>query len=136
MTPHKRFLGRARRLILFATIASALYGYARFDIVTLPEGALSPLYGIHPGDRMLLDRRAHVGAPGEVWLYRGPDERLLLGRALPAPESLADEARQAMERGALWLAAERDLPGIPDSRQLGPIAREARVGRVLFVFPW
>lgn len=131
-----RFLARVRRVILLLVVGSGLYGALRFDVVTLPSGALSPLYGIHAGDRMLVDRRARQGARDQIWLYRGPKGELLLGRVTEPEPGLTAEARAALDAGALWLGVERSLPGVPDSRELGPIAREALVGRVVFVFPW
>lgn len=131
-----RLLARVRRVILFLVVGSALYGATRFDVVSLPEGALSPLYGIHAGDRMLVDRHAGEGALDQIWLYRGPAGQLLLGRVTEPPESLDEAGRAALRDGALWLGVERSLPGVPDSRELGPIPRAARVGRVVFVFPW
>jgi hypothetical protein len=130
------FLRRLRRLVLVLVGAALLYGYVRFDVVLLPEGALSPLYGIHAGDRLLVDRRARTGAPGETWLFRGPEQALLLGRVEEPPASLAGEPLAAVEQGALWILFERAVPGLADSSELGPIAPEALVGRVVLVLPW
>jgi len=131
-----RLLARVRRWVLFLAVAGALYGYSRFDVVLLPEGALSPVFGIHPGQRFLVDRHARSGGPGETWLYRGPDGALLLGRALEPPEGLDAEARAALAEGALWLCFERPVPGLADSRTLGPIPTSALEGRVILVLPW
>jgi len=129
-------LRTVRRVVLFVALALVLYGVARFDLVQLPEGARSPLYGLHAGDRLLVDRHARRGAEGETWLYRGAEGELLIGRAAPPPTGLAPAAHAALEQGGLWLVAEREVPGVPDSRTLGPIGGAARVGRVLFVLPW
>jgi hypothetical protein len=131
-----RFLRRVRRVILFVALASVLYAAARFDVVRLPERALSPLHGIHAGDRLLVDRRARGGAPEEIWLFHGPAGELLLGRARAAPDGLAQDAHTELAAGALWLESEREIPGVADSRELGPIAPAALVGRVVLVLPW
>ena len=136
MKPPAELVRGARRALLFASVALLLYGLARFDVVRLPEGARSPLHGVHAGDRLLVDRHARRGAEGELWLYRGPAGELLIGRASAPPPGLAAAQRQALESGALWLVHERELEGLADSRGLGPIAAEARLGRVILVLPW
>ena len=133
---HLARIRRIRRAVLFVALALVLYGIARFDVVLLPEGALSPLHGIHGGDRLLIDRHARRGAVGEAWLFRDAAGTLLLGRAEEPPAGLAPDAQAALERGALWLRFEREVPGLADSRSLGPIAAEARAGRVILVLPW
>ncbi|HEX6882582.1 MAG TPA: hypothetical protein VF530_04320 [Planctomycetota bacterium] len=129
-------LRTARRVVLFVALALVLYGVARFDLVLLPEGARSPLYGLHAGDRLLVDRHARHGAEEETWLYRGAAGELLIGRATAPPAGLEPAARAALAAGGLWIVAERDVPGVADSRTLGPIPAEGRVGRVLLVLPW
>ncbi len=133
---HHTRIRRIRRVVLFLVVGMVLYGIARFDVVQLPEGALSPLHGIHGGDRLLIDRHARRGAPGEAWLFRDPAGTLLLGRATEPPSELTPAARAELERGALWLRFEREVPGLSDSRVLGPIPGEARAGRVFLVLPW
>jgi hypothetical protein len=123
-------------VVLFVTLAAVLYGITRFDVVQLPEGALSPLHGIHAGDRLLIDRHARRGAVGEAWLFRGAEDELLLGRASEPPAELAPEARAELTAGALWLCFEREVPGLADSRSLGPIEPQRRAGRVVLVLPW
>ncbi|MEQ1892464.1 MAG: hypothetical protein ABL998_07995 [Planctomycetota bacterium] len=125
-----RMLAWARRVLLFAVIGLLLYGWRRFDVVTLPEGAHSPLFGIHPGDRLLVDRRAEPGAGEENWLYRDGAGALLLGRTKGAHEGVA-----ALEAGQVWLEFEREVPGLADSRTNGPVPRSALAGRVVFVLP-
>lgn len=129
-------VGRVRRVVLFLALGVALYGFARFDVVLLPEGALSPVFGVHAGDRLLIDRHARSGVPGETWLFRDPAGTLLLGRAQEPPAELSHAARGALDEGALWLCFEREVPGLADSRALGPIARQDREGRMLLVLPW
>jgi hypothetical protein len=125
-----------RRWILFLAVGSALYGFARFDVVLLPVGAWSPLYGVHAGDRLLVDRHTKSGFPGALWLFHDPKGTLLLGREGVPPPDLAPEARAALEAGARWLCFDRPVPELEDSATLGPIAASACAGRVLFVLPW
>jgi hypothetical protein len=130
------WLRRARRAVLLLSVGLAFYAYARFDIVRLPSEALSPLYGIHPGDRLLIDRHARAGSVGEAWLYRGARHELLLGRAVRAPRELPEGQRAALAAGALWLTSERAVGATSGSDELGPIPRTALEGRVLLVLPW
>jgi len=119
----------ARRFVILAAGGLVLYGWKRFDVVSLPEGALSPLHGIHAGDRLLIDRRARPGSGEENWLFRDAHGTLLLGRSMAAP------ADRQLARDELWLEFEREVPGLADSRSLGPVAASALVGRVVLVLP-
>jgi hypothetical protein len=117
---------------VFALAGVALaYGFVRYDLVRLPPGARSPLYGLQPGDRMVVDRQARGGAEGEIWLFRNAQGELLLGRVTPR-----DREGPAAAEGALWLTFEREVRGLSDSRELGAIPREGLEGRVVFVLPW
>jgi hypothetical protein len=132
----ERWLARTRRVVLLLVTGLLLYGWTRFDVVVLPEGALSPLYGIHAGDRLLVDRRAGKPLPGSDVLYRGPDGSLLLGRTDEPPGDLAPEMKAQLAGEACWVLLDRSLEGIPDSRSLGPIPSSAIEGRVVLVLPW
>lgn len=134
--PPERWLGRIRRVVLLVATSLVLYAWARFDVVVLPEGAVSPLYGIHPGDRLLVDRRPGALGSGSDVLYRAPDGRLLLGRTAEPPADAGAEARARLAEGARWVLLDRPVEGVPDSRTLGPIQPEALVGRVVLVLPW
>jgi hypothetical protein len=136
MIPAERALRAARRVVLALTLAAVLYALARFDLVQLPDGARSPLYGVHPGDRLFVDRLARSPRPGEAWLFRAPDGALRLGRCGEPPGALPERERAALAGGAAWLLSEREVPGLADSRVLGAIAPEALEGRVVLVLPW
>jgi hypothetical protein len=125
-----RTLSWIRRGVLCAAAGLVLYGWRRFDVVTLPEGARSPLFGIHPGDRLLIDRHAEPGTEEEDWLYRDAAGALLLARTKAAPPGHA-----TLGPDELWLEFEREVPGLSDSRTSGPVARAALAGRVVFVLP-
>jgi len=124
-----RTLAWIRRGVLFVVLGLLLYGWRRFDVVTLPEGALSPLFGIHPGDRLLVDRHAQADGPGQDWLFRDAAGALLLARSRPAPPG------RTLPTGALWLEFEREIPGLADSRTNGPVPAAALAGRVVVVLP-
>lgn len=132
----ERWLARTRRVTLTIAGLLVLYAWTRFDVVVLPEGAVSPLYGIHAGDRLLVDRRPGAFGPGSDVLYRGPEGRLLLGRTTELPQDATPEARAEMSGGAHWVQFDREIEGVPDSRTLGPIASAAIEGRVVLVLPW
>lgn len=132
----ERWLARARRVLLLSATGLVLYGWTRFDLVVLPAGAVSPLFGIHAGDRLLVDRRPDPPGAGADVLYRAPDGRLLLGRTAELPVDAGPEARARVADGALWVLFDREVEGVPDSRSLGPIAPDALQGRVVLVLPW
>lgn len=125
----ERALAWVRRGLLFVVLGLLAYGWRRFDVVALPEGALSPLHGIHPGDRLLVDRHARPAAGESDWLYRVAGGALLLGRSKAAPAGVTLGADE------LWLEFERELPGLADSRTQGPIPATALEGRVVLVLP-
>lgn len=125
----ERVLGWVRRGVLFAALALVLYGWRRFDVVVLPEGALSPLHGIHAGDRLLVDRHARPATGEADWLFRSAEGALLLGRAKAAPPG------HALGADELWIEFERSVPGLADSRSLGPVPAQRLVGRVVLVLP-
>ncbi len=136
MIPPQRALLFLRRAILALTGLLIAYALLRFTVVRLPPGALSPLHGIHPGDRLLVDRRAHPARPGEIVLYRGSAGELLLGRRASPPAGLEPAARSALAAGALWILSDRTGGPAPDSLELGPIPERDLVGRVVLVLPW
>jgi hypothetical protein len=120
----------SRRVVLFAVLGLLLYGWKRFDVITLPEEARSPLFGVHPGDRLLIDRRAQPGPGEEDWLYRDAAGALLLGRKkAPPPES------PPLGEDEFWLEFEREVAGLGDSRMHGPVPRASLAGRVVLVLP-
>lgn len=90
------------------------------------------MIGLNPGDRLLYDARPSALHEGDVVLFRGPDEELLLGKLRDVPRSADLEHHDAVDAGALWI--EGDAAGCPaiDSRSLGPIERASIVGRVLY----
>lgn len=123
------WLARVRRVVIFLVLGLILYGWRRFEVITLPAGALSPLYGIHAGDRLLVDRHADP-TPGEAdWLFRDAHGTLLLGRAKEPPPGARLEGEE------LWIEFERPVEGLEDSRTLGPVRAEALEGRVVLVLP-
>ena len=132
----QRSLRLVRRVLLLFVVGLASYGVLRFDVVRLPEGALSPLYGIQAGDRLLVDVFRRRPELDEVVLYRGSAGELLLGRAAPAPQGISTRDREALRSGALWILADRAGGPAPDSDELGPIPERDLVGRVVLVLPW
>ena len=137
-----RWLVRVRRATLLLAFLAGLYVYLRIELMTLPAAGCSPLYGVDPGDRMVLDRRPGQIGPGDAILFEGPDGRLHLARVVdaptpagaPGPGDGAASPPADLEPGALWAVVERaDCPGL-DSTQLGPIARaQVRAEVLLFL---
>lgn len=136
MIEPQRALRLARGITLLLALGLVGYGVLRFDVVQLPEGARSPLYGVHGGDRLLVDRRVRGGRLDAVVLFRARSGELLLGRVSTPPAEPAPALEAALRTGALWILSDRlDVPA-PDSDELGPIPAEDVVGRVVLVLPW
>ena len=125
-----RTLSWIRRAVLLVVLLLLTYGWRRFDVVRLPEGALSPLFGIHAGDRLLIDLHARPRAQESDWLFRDAEGTLLLGRSKAVPAGHA-----ALGAEQLWIEFEREIPGLADSRTRGPVPAADLVGRVVFVLP-
>ncbi|QDU67570.1 hypothetical protein [Engelhardtia mirabilis] len=135
MSP-SRFLLVTRRAVLIVAAAGLGYLFWRADMLTLPEQGCSPLHGFAPGDRVIVDRRPKELGPGAAVLFEGRAGELLLGRVVDAPRDLDPAARALIERGALWIETERDdCPG-NDSDDLGPIATERVVARLIMAVGW
>ena len=131
--------GLLRRLLLLATFATLAYGFARYRVEALPEGALSPLFAASSGERLVFDRWFPALGEGDVVLFEAGGS-LGLARVAPFPAEArrADwpEAwRSAAAQGdTLWLDVDRpDHPG-PSSAKLGPIPTSSVRGRLLLVW--
>jgi hypothetical protein len=124
--------GWATRILVVLIVATGAYGFLRFDTVRLPGDGCSPVHGIDPGARLLLDAWARSPAIGDVVLYRDEAGTLLLGRVRPRPDGTADPAPG---EASFWVLGERESCPSPDSRQLGPIAASRLSGRVVYVHP-
>ena len=131
MTPRRRFLVLFRRTSLGLALVGLLWLVWRFDLITLPGEARSPLVEVPPGAKLLVDRRPRPAEVGDVLFFRSADGALLLGRVVEPPPGLTAEAEAALAAGAWWI--EGDAPGLPlvDSRLLGPIPAERIEGRML-----
>lgn len=131
-----RAVRRARLTIYIGLGLLVLYGVWRFDVVRLPEEGISPVDEFSPGDRLILDRHFGSVDMGDVVLFRGEGEEILLGRVAPPPPSASAEMWEAIEGGAVWILGDRrDVP-VRDSRILGPIEPERILARVSFAVPW
>jgi hypothetical protein len=125
------------RIALYAAIL-ALLGFLllRYDLLRLPEQGCSPLSGIAPGARLVVERHPRKVAPGDALLYRSPAGELLLGRVVEPPASVSAEAHAACAAGSLWLVSEDRACSTKDSGEFGPIAPSAVEGRIRGVLPW
>lgn len=125
-------LRRLRLALWAAAAAGAAYLLWRFETLRLPEEGCSPVLAFAPGEPLLVDLHPSAVGPGDVVLFRHPEDGpLALGRISAPPPGTTPEAEEALAGGALWIAGDR--PGCPsrDSRLLGPIPRAALRGRVL-----
>lgn len=128
------WLRRCRQLTLLLALLGGLYVYLRIELMSLPADGCSPLFGVDPGDSMLLDRRPLDVTVGDAVLFEGPEGQVHLARVAEAPADLPAEARARLEAGALWVVVERsECPGL-DSARIGPLEREALRAEVLFFF--
>ena len=132
----RRITAVARRVTLFLAVFGAAYLFWRADVLELPSEGCSPLNGFAPGARVLVDRSPGHLRPGDPVLFRGRPGELLLGRVVDPPAEVGVEQRDALDAGDLWIVAEReDCPG-RDSRELGPIAPDDVVARLLTPLGW
>ncbi len=124
-----RLLRRGRLLAYVVIGALVTYGFLRYDLANLPAEGCSPLHGLEPGSRIVLDRWCGRPLPGAAVFFEGAGGELLLGRVAEPGETLV------LGPDALWILSERaDCPG-RDSRTLGPIPTKKVVGRVAAVLP-
>jgi hypothetical protein len=127
---------RVRIALYVAMLAVLAYFFLRFEVVTLPAEGCSPLLGIAPGQKLVVERRPGGVVPGDAVLFRSPQGELLLGRVATPPESAGSEALAACAADALWLVSEDAECSTADSSRFGPIARSAVEGRIRGVLPW
>ena len=135
MTPEKILLWLRRAVLVLAALGLS-YLVWRADILNLPQAGCSPLHGFAPGDRVLVDLQPGGVELGAAVMFEGRDGELLLGRVSEAPLELDPDLRAQLDAGALWILTERDdCPG-QDSDDLGPIAAERVVARLIMVIGW
>jgi len=108
--------------------------WVRFEAIRLSEDGCSPVRALSPGDHVVYDKRPGRLSMGDVLLFRGPGDELLLGIGREVPASASSEVHAEVEAGMLWI--EGDATGCPslDSRSLGPIDPERVVGRVVYSY--
>ena len=135
----RRVQGLTRRVVLVAVGALLVYLVARYRVEGLPEAALSPLFNVSGGERLLFDRWFPALGEGDTVLFEAGGS-LGLARVGPFPAEAERAAwtaewRSAAARGdTLWLVVDRpDHPG-PSSARLGPIPTSAVRGRLLLVW--
>ena len=128
-----RLVRGLRFAVLAALALTAAWLVWRFDKVSLPARAESPLLDVPAGSGLIVDRHPRDPLAGDVWLFRGPRGELLIGRVAAPPAGLTEAAEQALAAGAVWLTADRTNVPAVDSRLLGPIADTRLEGRVVWV---
>lgn len=136
MIDQRKLLRRVRLAVRVVLIGAVVFFVWRYDLVRLPAEGCSPLFAFAPGDRLVVDRHPGTPAREDAVLFRGPDGELLLGVVGAPPESAPEHVWRACAAGALWIVAEREGCPSPDSRRLGPIARERIEGRIAFALPF
>ncbi|MHC4262602.1 MAG: hypothetical protein ACYSWX_08785 [Planctomycetota bacterium] len=130
MSP-RRWSRTAGRITTALALFGGVYLYLRIEVMTLPVAGCSPLFGIDPGQRLLLDRKPANLAQGDMVLFTDPSGALHMARLAPPPLDLAPEARAELDAGALWLHVEREDCPAPDSRSLGPVTRSAIEAKIV-----
>ena len=141
MKPPIRALKRLRYAFWCAALLAAGYLVLRFETVTLPSEACSPLLSISPGARLWIDVFARAPIEGDIVLFRAADlddpeqpGALLLGRVEAPPLDLPTDVAQELAGGALWIVGDHPSCPVRDSRLLGPIPRAALEGRLVFTW--
>ena len=135
-TPFRTVFLRVRIALYVVVLAALGFFLLRFDIVGLPAQGCSPLLGIAPGAKLVVDRHPAAIEPGDGVLFRSPQGELLLGRVASPPASASAEALAACRAGALWLVSEDPDCSTADSTRFGPIAPAAIEGRIRGILPW
>lgn len=117
---------KVRRAGYVLAAVGVFYLWSRYDVYDVPEIACSPVVGVAPGARLLLDRWAKDAREEDVLLFRAADGALHLGRVEAAPQPIGDDV--------LWIGG--DDPACPgyESSQSGTVPRERVVARVLLAF--
>ena len=128
----RRFLLRARIAVWVFALLAAAYLWLRFESIRLSEDGCSPVRALAPGDRLIYDKRPGRLTAGDVLIFRGPDDELLLGISRAVPASAPSDMHAEFEAGMLWI--EGDATGCPslDSRSMGPIDPDRVVGRLVY----
>ena len=131
-----RHLKRMRIGIYAALALLVLFAVLRYDIVNMSKEGSSPLLEFEPGTRLFVDRWFGALGPGDVVLFEGPGEVVLLGRVEEPPATASEEVWKACAEGSLWIVGDRPGHPLRDSRVLGPIPRGAVTGRISFGVRW
>lgn len=127
ITP-QRVLGTALAAVAIFAAGAAVWIGSRFEFLSLPREGCTPIRGLQPGARLLVDRSPSLLADGRVVLWRGSDEAVHLGRLAPAPQPIAPDQ--------VWIVVDDPDCPAPQSSSVGPIPRERVAGRVLMTLPW
>jgi hypothetical protein len=117
---------KVRRAGYVLAAAGVVYLWSRYDVYDVPQIACSPVVGVAPGARLLLDRWAKDAREHDVLLFRDAAGALHLGRVEAAPGALSS--------GELWIGG--DDPACPgfESSESGAVPRERIEARVLIAF--
>jgi hypothetical protein len=127
------WIRRARRGSFALAALAAAYLYLRVDLLVLPPRSCSPLAGIGPNSRLLLDRRPGTLLPGDAVLFRGPEDQIHLARVAEPSASLDQRQRELLANGFLWVSVDHDGCAGLDSRSLGPLDRSDVIAEVVSV---
>jgi len=117
---------RLRRIAYVLAGTGALYLFVRYDLFDVPEAGCSPVVGVAPGARLLLDGWATDARVDDVVLFRDAAGALHLGRIVEPGEPLGSDA--------VWIGGDDpDCPGY-ESAASGAVPRSAILARVLVAF--
>ncbi len=117
---------KVRRAGYVLAATGVVYLWARYDVYDVPEIACSPVVGVAPGARLVLDRWAKDVRSEDVLMFRDASGMLHLGRVEDAPQPLAP--------GEVWIGG--DDPACPgyESADSGAVPKERIEARVLVAF--
>jgi hypothetical protein len=122
----EQLLRSLRRIAYVLAGTGTLYLFVRYDLFDVPEVGCSPVVGVAPGARLLLDSWAEDARVDDVVLFRDANGALHIGRIVEPGEALGPEA--------VWIGGDDpDCPGY-ESAASGAVPRGAIRARVLVAF--
>ena len=127
----KRLLRSLRLVVLVVAAVGFGYLYQRYELLGTSAQACSPVLGIEPGTKLLIDRRPvdeHLYL-GDLVVYRLATGEVTYGRITSPPGAPVGTRRTD---AGFWILGDNPDCPLPDSRSEGILPLDAIEARVLF----